>query len=74
MGINLAVTHYHKCVFREDANEFNPPRWLDHRDAVTMDKYVIHFGAGLSVMGRESPFQSSFIVLSFYHHSIILHC
>ena len=64
VGINLAVVHYDKCVFGKDANKFNPSRWFDHKDAVTMDEYMIHFGAVLrTCMGEKhrSPLQSSFI-------------
>jgi Cytochrome P450 len=64
VGINLAVVHYDMCVFGKDANKFNPSRWFDHNDAVTMDEYMIHFGAGLrTCMGEKhrSPLQSSFI-------------
>jgi hypothetical protein len=47
VGVNLVVVHYDKLVFGEDANKFNPSRGLDPKDAVMVDKYMIHFGAGL---------------------------
>jgi hypothetical protein len=74
VGINLAIVHSDKCVFGKDANKFNPSRWLDHKDAVAMDEYMIHFGAGLrTCMGgklngpikHRSAFQSSSIGCSF---------
>src|SRR5437660_5352224 len=73
VGINLAAIYYDKCVFGEDANKFNPPSWLDHKDEIAMDKHMNHFGAGLRTCTRKkpnelvkhcSPFQSSFIACS----------
>lgn len=45
VGINAAVLHYNKEIFGDDADSFNPSRWLE-RDATMMDKYMLHFGAG----------------------------
>ena len=82
MGISLVVVHYDKCVFGEDANKFNPSRWLDHKDAVMMDKYMIHPRAGLRTGMEEKPNGNKaslsfpiFIhrLLSFYRHSTMLH-
>ena len=58
VGVNLVVVHYDKRVFGEDANKFNPSRGLDLKvdlkDAATVDKYMIHFGAGLrTCMGKS---------------------
>jgi cytochrome P450 len=45
IGINPAVVHYNKDIFGEDADCFNPSRWLE-RDARKMDRYLIPFGTG----------------------------
>ena len=45
VGMNGAVVHYDREVFGDDADAFNPDRWLE-RDAMTMDKFMIPFGAG----------------------------
>lgn len=45
VGMNGAVVHYDKGIFGPDADRFRPHRWLEG-DAKTMDKYMLHFGAG----------------------------
>ena len=45
VGMNGAVVHYDKGIFGPDANQFNPQRWLEG-DSKTMDKHMLHFGAG----------------------------
>ena len=45
VGINGAVLQYDKDVFGQDAETFNPSRWIEG-DSVRMDKTMIQFGAG----------------------------
>lgn len=45
IGMNAAVVHYNETVFGIDANKFRPQRWLAE-GGPTMDKYMMHFGAG----------------------------
>lgn len=45
VSINAAVVHFDKTVFGEDADCFNPDRWLSG-DAASMDKMMLHFGGG----------------------------
>ncbi|KAI3548812.1 uncharacterized protein CCOS01_13119 [Colletotrichum costaricense] len=46
VGINAAVLHFDKKVFGQDAESFNPDRWLDTSRANYMDKYMMAFGGG----------------------------
>ncbi|KUJ11235.1 cytochrome P450 [Mollisia scopiformis] len=49
IGINPAVVHYDKRVYGEDADRFNPDRWIhapDGCDIPRMDRTMIQFGAG----------------------------
>ena len=45
VGMNGAVVHFDKSVFGPDADEHRPRRWLEG-NAATLDKYMLHFGAG----------------------------
>ena len=45
VGMNAAVVQYDKNVFGEDADTFNPDRWIEG-DAVRMEKTMLQFGAG----------------------------
>lgn len=45
IGMNAAVIHRDKSIFGPDADEFRPSRWLEG-DTITMDKYMLQFGAG----------------------------
>ena len=45
VGINPAVVHYDKQIFGQDADDFNPDRWIEG-DGVLMDKTIVQFGAG----------------------------
>jgi cytochrome P450 len=47
VGCNAHVIHHDKRVFGDDADSFNPERWLqsDSRNK-EMEKYLITFGAG----------------------------
>ncbi|KAH0841174.1 hypothetical protein AYO21_06936 [Fonsecaea monophora] len=45
VGMNAAVVHHDQRIFGADAAKFRPSRWLT-ADAKTMDKYMLHFGAG----------------------------
>lgn len=45
IGVNPAVVHFDREVFGDDADQFRPERWLES-SAATMDKYMLHFGAG----------------------------
>ncbi|RKL01274.1 Cytochrome P450 momooxygenase gsfF [Fusarium oxysporum] len=46
VGINAAVMHFDKRVFGQDADSFNPDRWMDTARANYMDKYMMAFGGG----------------------------
>jgi cytochrome P450 len=47
VGCNSWVIHMDKTVFGEDAEEFNPERWLESEERTReMEKYLITFGAG----------------------------
>jgi cytochrome P450 len=46
VGINPAVLHYNKDIFGQDADRYNPKRWLGSGATLGMDKYMIQFGAG----------------------------
>lgn len=46
VGINAAVMHFDQRVFGQDADEFNPDRWMDTVRANYMDKYMMAFGGG----------------------------
>jgi cytochrome P450 len=39
------LVHYDKEVFGDDAEIFNPERWIED-DAVQMEKAMLQFGAG----------------------------
>ena len=45
VGMSGAVVQYDKDVFGQDAESFNPSRWIDG-DSLRMDKTMIQFGAG----------------------------
>lgn len=45
VGINAAVMHFDK-VFGQDADSFNPDRWMEVARANYMDKYMMAFGGG----------------------------
>jgi cytochrome P450 len=45
VGVNAAVIHFDKGIFGNDADRFNPARWLEG-DHKRMDKYMVHFGGG----------------------------
>jgi cytochrome P450 len=45
VGVNPYVLHYQQSVFGEDAEDFNPDRWL-RPGAENMDRYMHHFGNG----------------------------
>ncbi len=45
VGVNPAVVQYDKSVFGEDADTFNPERWLGPA-AKEMEKAMVPFGAG----------------------------
>lgn len=45
IGINGAVIQYDKDVFGQDAEAFNPDRWIEG-DAARMEKTMMVFGAG----------------------------
>ena len=45
IGINGAVVHYDKDIFGQDADQFNPQRWLEG-DVKLMEKHMLHFDAG----------------------------
>lgn len=46
VGCNAAVVQQDKKIFGEDADSFNPDRWLDQERANHMDKYMMAFGYG----------------------------
>jgi len=46
IGINAAVMHFDKTVFGQDADSFNPDRWMDTARANYMDRYMMAFGGG----------------------------
>lgn len=46
VGINAAVMHFDKKVFGQDAESFNPDRWMDSARATYMDRYMLAFGGG----------------------------
>lgn len=45
VGMNGAVVHYDKSIFGSDADQYRPGRWLEG-NSITMDKCMLHFGAG----------------------------
>lgn len=48
VGINGAVVQYDKDVFGQDADVFNPSRWIDgdSQQHSRMEKTMVQFGAG----------------------------
>lgn len=42
LSVNPWVIHRDRSIFGEDADSFNPERWLDPQRAKSMDKYLIH--------------------------------
>ncbi|OJJ06598.1 hypothetical protein ASPVEDRAFT_45955 [Aspergillus versicolor CBS 583.65] len=45
VGINAAVIHFDKTIFGEDAETYNPDRWL-REDAAQMERHMFQFGGG----------------------------
>jgi cytochrome P450 len=45
IGVNGAVVQLDKDVFGQDADNFNPDRWIEG-DSVRMEKTMVQFGAG----------------------------
>ncbi|KAJ6023644.1 Cytochrome P450 E-class group I [Penicillium canescens] len=53
VGINPTVVQLDKTVFGDDAEKYNPDRWLKP-DADKMNKYILQFGAGSRMcMGKN---------------------
>ncbi|KAJ5389697.1 Cytochrome P450 E-class group I [Penicillium cataractarum] len=53
VGINPTVVQLDRTVFGDDAEEYNPDRWLKP-DADKMNKYILQFGAGSRMcMGKN---------------------
>ncbi|KAJ5818475.1 Cytochrome P450 E-class group I [Penicillium riverlandense] len=53
VGINPSVVQLDKSVFGDDAEAYNPDRWLQ-ADADKMNKYILQFGAGSrTCMGKN---------------------
>ena len=48
VGVSAHIMHRDKGVFGEDADVFNPDRWL-REGASSMDRYVLSFGAGTRI-------------------------
>ncbi|KAL4901491.1 hypothetical protein BDW74DRAFT_187701 [Aspergillus multicolor] len=47
VGVNMAVVHFDKGVFGNDAGIFRPERWMDGtRDPVEMERHLLTFGMG----------------------------
>lgn len=46
VGINAAVLHFDQRIFGQDADMFNPDRWMDPVRANYMEKYMMAFGGG----------------------------
>ncbi|UPX16733.1 uncharacterized protein EKO05_0007120 [Ascochyta rabiei] len=46
VGINAAVLHLDQQVFGEDADKFNPDRWMEPACANHMNKFMMAFGGG----------------------------
>lgn len=44
--MNAAVIHFNKTIFGEDADQFNPSRWLRGEDSTNMERYMFQFGGG----------------------------
>lgn len=45
VGMNGAVVHHDPSIFGVDADLYRPERWFEE-NAATMDKHLLHFGAG----------------------------
>ncbi|KAL2822160.1 cytochrome P450 [Aspergillus cavernicola] len=45
IGVNPGVVHFDKGVFGDDADCFNPERWI-RGDAAVMDRFIMQFGMG----------------------------
>ncbi|EAU32038.1 conserved hypothetical protein [Aspergillus terreus NIH2624] len=53
VGVNAAVVQFDKSIFGDDADTFNPSRWLGP-DADNMSRYILQFGAGSrTCMGKH---------------------
>ncbi|RDW72398.1 cytochrome P450 [Aspergillus mulundensis] len=47
IGVNMAVVHFDKGVFGDDAGVFRPERWIDGtRNPVEMERHLLNFGMG----------------------------
>jgi cytochrome P450 len=42
LSVNAWVIHRNKDIFGDDAESFNPERWLDAERVKLMDKFLIH--------------------------------
>ncbi|KAK3676072.1 hypothetical protein LTR78_004264 [Recurvomyces mirabilis] len=52
--VNANAIHMDKTIFGEDADVFNPDRWLDGKRAAVMARHVISFGYGPRIcVGRH---------------------
>ena len=48
VGVNAAVVHFDKAIFGEDADQYNPDRWL-REDAVNMDRYMFQVCSAIPI-------------------------
>ena len=52
--VNANAIHMDKTIFGEDADVFNPDRWLDEKRAATMARHDMSFGYGPRIcVGRH---------------------
>ncbi|KAL4893245.1 cytochrome P450 [Aspergillus ambiguus] len=53
VGVNAAVVQFDKSIFGDDADVFNPLRWIEG-DTDKMNRYILQFGAGSwTCMGKH---------------------
>ncbi|KAM6510768.1 hypothetical protein FSOLCH5_011213 [Fusarium solani] len=45
VGMSAAVVHWDKSIFGQDADVYNPDRWL-RPEGKDMERHLLHFGAG----------------------------